>query len=113
MKKQQVTTKTLTLNSIQDEKEIFKLTLATAFAVAAGYGVYANQTKEQTMSDIMLENVEALAQDENSGCYGGGTADSRCPIWNIEYVMSGTGTIMGCSTGGSYKCNSGTCPHGR
>ena len=47
------------------KKKFFKLTLAMAFAAVAGYGIYANQTKEQTMSDIMLENVEALARDES------------------------------------------------
>lgn len=54
-----------------------------AFAAIAGYGIYANQ-KADTMSDLVLANVEALAADDeyhvnpdcpngctsgNSGCY--------------------------------------------
>ena len=38
--------------------------MVAAFAAVAGYGVYASQTKSNEMSDIMLENVEALARDE-------------------------------------------------
>ena len=46
------------------KKFITKAAMVAAFAVVAGYGVYTNQTKGQTMSDIMLENVEALARYE-------------------------------------------------
>lgn len=46
------------------KKNIMKVTLVAAVAAMAGYGVYAHQTKEM-MSDVMLENVEALATDEN------------------------------------------------
>ena len=42
------------------KKFIFKVALVAAVAAMAGYGVYTNQTQE-TMSDMMLENVEALA----------------------------------------------------
>ena len=89
MKKQQVTTKTLTLNSIQDEKEIFKLTLATAFAVAAGYGVYASQVENEMMSDIMLENVEALASGEvdiEAICMG---STGTCIVFSDGYKIDG------------------------
>ena len=37
-----------------------KIAFVAAFAAIAGYGVYANQ-KVDTMSDLMLANVEALA----------------------------------------------------
>ena len=46
------------------KKNIMKVALVAAVAAIAGYGVYAHQTKEM-MSDVMLENVEALATDEN------------------------------------------------
>ena len=52
---------------------ILKVTFLAAIAAIAGYAVYASQTKE-TMSDVMLENVEALATGEaNVGdpCYKG------------------------------------------
>ena len=46
------------------KKNIMKVALVAAVAAMAGYGVYAHQTKEM-MSDVMLENVEALATDES------------------------------------------------
>ena len=45
------------------KKNIMKVALVAAVAAMAGYGVYAHQTKEM-MSDVMLENVEALADYE-------------------------------------------------
>ena len=39
--------------------------LVAAFTLVAGYAVYQSQQKEQ-MSDIALENVEALADGEVS-----------------------------------------------
>ena len=52
------------------KKNIMKVALVAAVAAIAGYGVYANQTKEM-MSDVMLENVEALASAElsNGRCW--------------------------------------------
>ena len=50
------------------KKNFLKVALVAAVAAMAGYGVYANQTKEM-MSDVMLENVEALATDESSQTY--------------------------------------------
>ena len=46
-------------------KNMMKVALVAAVAAMAGYGVYAHQTKEM-MSDVMLENVEALATGESS-----------------------------------------------
>ena len=50
------------------KKNFLKVALVAAVAAMADYGVYANQTKEM-MSDVMLENVEALATDESSQTY--------------------------------------------
>ena len=47
-------------------KKFMKIAFVAAFAAIAGYGVYANQ-KVDTMSDLMLANVEALAGGEGSG----------------------------------------------
>ena len=44
-------------------KKIKKVAFVAAFAAVAGYGVYTNQRTE-TMSDLMLANVEALARYE-------------------------------------------------
>ena len=64
------------------KKKFFKLTLAAAFAVAVGYGVYANQVENETMTDIMLENVEALASGESG---------QRLDCWE---TVSSTGNIL-------------------
>lgn len=42
-------------------KKIMKITLVAAFITIAGYGVYTNQ-KSESMSDLALSNVEALAK---------------------------------------------------
>ena len=53
-----------------------KIAFVAAFAAVTGYGVYTNQRTE-TMSDLMLANVEALASGEASvkDCV---SADSDC-----------------------------------
>ena len=53
-----------------------RIAFVAAFATVAGYGVYTNQRTE-TMSDLMLANVEALASGEASvkDCV---SADSDC-----------------------------------
>jgi len=44
-------------------KKNLRYAFAAAIVAVAGYGVYANQ-KVDTMSDLMLANVEALALSE-------------------------------------------------
>ena len=41
-----------------------KVAIVAAFAAVAGYGVYANQKEEVTLSDTALANIEALARGE-------------------------------------------------
>ena len=63
-------------------KKIMKIAFVAAFAAVAGYGVYANQQSE-AMSDLMLANVEALADGGEWGsttCYWIGDYYS-CPPW--------------------------------
>ena len=51
-----------------------KAAFVAAFAVVAGYGIYSNQ-KADNMSDLMLANVEALADYEvNPDCPNGCTS---------------------------------------
>lgn len=49
-----------------------KVAIVAALSTVAGYGVYANQTKtkefSEEMSEVLLENVEALASGESLGC---------------------------------------------
>lgn len=52
-------------------KKIMKIAIVAIVATVAGYGIYDNQMKTR-MSELTLENVEALAAwestDECSGC---------------------------------------------
>ena len=55
------------------KKNIIRAALFAVFAFVAGYGVYTSQ-KETSMSDLAMENVEALARGEENplcpnGCY--------------------------------------------
>lgn len=52
------------------KKNILKVTLVAAFALVAGYNVYVSQ-KSDLMSDLMLANVEALANSRESYMPGG------------------------------------------
>lgn len=45
------------------KKSILKISMVATLAAITGYGIYAYQT-ENTLSDIALANVEALAQGE-------------------------------------------------
>ena len=47
-------------------KNLKKYALAAAIAVVAGFGIYLNQPKKQ-MSDVILANVDALAEGEVIG----------------------------------------------
>ena len=46
------------------KRNILKITFIAAVAVAAGYTAYSQSQKAETLSDLALENVEALAQGE-------------------------------------------------
>ena len=48
------------------KKNFIKSTMIAAVAIFAGYNVYQSNVNAREMSDIMLANVEALAQTENS-----------------------------------------------
>lgn len=92
------------------KKNILGAAIVAAMALAASWN-YNQSKNEVELSDLALANVEALANPE--GVHGGGgVANTKCPIWNIKYSESWSGTTVDCSTGGSYKCATGTCPHG-
>ena len=67
------------------KKNFMKVAFVAAFATIAGYGVYTNQ-KADAMSDLMLANVEALANDESSG--RGCTSDRNaiCETSHNDYI---------------------------
>ena len=83
-------------------KKIMKAAFVAVFAAVAGYGVYMNQRTE-AMSDLMLANVEALAEDEaNSNGNTGPSELYDCPLW-----FSGDGIHCKCEN--SYNCTTVLC----
>lgn len=48
------------------KKNFIKSTMIAVVAIFAGYNVYQSNVNTIEMSDIMLANVEALAQNEGS-----------------------------------------------
>lgn len=91
-------------------KKLFGIIAIAAIVAVAGWNFNQSQN-EVELSDLTLTNAEALANPE--GVHGaGGMANTKCPIWNIKYSESWSGPTIDCSTGGSYKCAEGTCPHG-
>ena len=75
-------------------KKTMKIAMAAVVAAVAGYVTYQNQAKE-VMSELVLANVEALAQNEggapqipciyekNSTCYYQ-VKDALGFIWNAQ-----------------------------
>ena len=63
--------------------------LVAAVAAVGGYGVYTNQ-QAAAMSDLMLENIEALAKIENGdGSIGSSDCDTYCqPDWRYTCFIS-------------------------
>lgn len=52
-------------------KKILKLSFIAAVAVAAGYTAYIQSQKAEALSDLTMDNVEALASGENPFCPNG------------------------------------------
>lgn len=70
-------------------KKLKKIAFVAALAAVAGYGIYTNQ-KVDSMSDLMLANVEALARYEiNPDCPNGCTSklNSYCRCFQIHPDM--------------------------
>lgn len=47
------------------KSKFIKLTVLVMFAIVAGYNVYQVNQEKERMSDIVLANVEALADEES------------------------------------------------
>ncbi|OUN80044.1 MULTISPECIES: NVEALA domain-containing protein [unclassified Bacteroides] len=81
-------------------KKIIRFSFIAAVAVAAGYTAYSQSQKTETLSDLELANVEALARNETGHhitCYSGGTGNA---------FMCKCGT---CVWGYTSTYNKGTC----
>lgn len=68
------------------KKNLLKVAFVAAFALVAGYGVYTSQT-EHKLSDLALDNVEALAWGE--------TGDNTCRMNTTTWICF-TGDGTGC-----------------
>lgn len=89
-------------------RKLFKaMFLIMVIAVVIGWN-FNQSKKEKQMSELVLANIEALAAEDHAG----DVANKYCPIWNVTYTESWSGTTVSCTTGGQYKCAKGTCPHG-
>ena len=73
-------------------KKILKVVFVSAFALVAGYSVYASQQKVE-MSDLAMANIEALASGENNHSQ---------KIWERYYRPDGTG--YNCTKTGNETC---------
>lgn len=70
------------------KKNFIKAAFVAAFASIAGYGVYTSQQKVE-MSDLVMANVEALAQSEGSvtvECPGGKVECARVIMGNEVHL---------------------------
>ena len=74
------------------KKFSFKVAMVAVVATVAGMGIYSSQ-KADSMSDIALVNVEALANGEN---------DYNSPVWERYYRPDNTG--YNCTKTGNQTC---------
>ena len=71
------------------KKNIIRAALFAVFAFVAGYGVYTSQ-KETSMSDLAMENVEALARSELGEKCGG--CSTKYSTYCCTLIIEGVGT---------------------
>ena len=70
------------------KKNYLKIALVSAFAIAAGYNVY-NSQEEVKLSEMALDNVEAIAQGEyNPMCPNGCVSNGNGCACNGIYVAT-------------------------
>jgi hypothetical protein len=68
-----------------------KTALVAVFCLTVGYTVYNSQNKNENLTNIMLDNVEALAQSE----WGGNNCRMNTDTWLCYPWASGTGCYCG------------------
>ena len=66
-------------------KKVLKVAFVAAIALVNGINVF-NAQKSDTLSDIVLTNVEALADDENPGSHNHGP--TRNPLFGSKYCKN-------------------------
>ena len=105
-------------------KTLSVLVTLSIVAVAAVFTINHTTSAE---CELLKANIEALANDPNNpmnpvddpeggggGCPSGGMANKKCNYWNVTYISTliPPSITVSCTTGGSWKCESGACPHG-
>ncbi|MDR1221762.1 MAG: hypothetical protein LBL07_02630 [Tannerella sp.] len=83
------------------KKKMIGFLAVTVITVVAAVNVNLGMQKN-TLSSVTLENVEALAQENNTYCHSGGPGSSQCSISGGITIL-GVGTTTGCSV----TCSSG------
>ncbi len=78
------------------KRNILKITFIAAVAVAAGYTAYSQLQKAETLSDLTLQNIEALANGEDgSECRWKRASDEHgCTVHYC--VLRGDGNLCSC-----------------
>ena len=72
-------------------------------------------SSDESSSDETSSTSTTSTSSSVDHTQGSGLANKYCPIWNVSYTINGSltpSTSVTCSTGGKYKCEAGTCPHG-
>lgn len=88
------------------KKYFIKIAFVAFFAAIAGYGVYANQ-ETSTMSDLMLINVEALANGENGqklDCWSTVSSNGNVLATHVTYCGS-CSAVLAKSWSNKSMCN--------
>lgn len=70
-------------------KRIVRIAAVAALVAAAGWGSYMRDRQERDMTDLMSENVEALAAGESATkivCWGVGSVDCPTTHNKVEIV---------------------------
>lgn len=84
-------------------KKLFAALIVAAGIAFAGYNVAQSQNEKNSLSDLLMANVEALARDEaNSNGNTGPSELYDCPMW-----FTGDGTHCKCTN--SNSCTAVLC----
>lgn len=96
------------LNFTQSERSFVNGTLASSDESSS------DETSSSTTSTEASTGVSTSSTFVDH-TKGSGMANKRCPIWNVSYTLNGSlrpSVSVTCTTGGKYRCEEGTCPHG-
>jgi len=78
-------------------KNLIKTVFAVAFTLVAGYSVYSASHTDANVSNLLLDNIEALASEGSSTCY---------PTWCNKTCKKNGSTYTYQYTS---KCSCGLC----